>query len=217
VAAVVCRDIDNRNPPAGVEVELEDAWAWATEEAARYGNPQSHPRIRPWRERFRAIGISGSTFPSSIEALLRRARRTREPLRINPVVDFYHAVSLRHLVPAGGFDLAKLTGNLHLRLTQEGEEFLALDADGPEPVPAGEVAYTDDTTILTRHFVWRQAKAGLIDRRSQDLVLLAEVLGELERSLIETVCGDLSAGLERYFDVAAQAFILDKDRSVTIL
>jgi DNA/RNA-binding domain of Phe-tRNA-synthetase-like protein len=84
-------------------------------------------------------------------------------------------------------------------------------------VPAGEVAYTDDTTILTRHFVWRQAKAGLIDRRSQDLVLLAEVLGELERSLIETVCGDLSAGLERYFDVAAQAFILDKDRSVTIL
>jgi DNA/RNA-binding domain of Phe-tRNA-synthetase-like protein len=40
------------------------------------------------------MGVSGRKFPSSIEALLRRAFKGGEPLRINPLVDFYNAVSL---------------------------------------------------------------------------------------------------------------------------
>ncbi|MDP8946327.1 MAG: hypothetical protein M3N03_10425 [Actinomycetota bacterium] len=41
-----------------------------------------------------AMGVSGRKFPSSIEDLLRRAFKGGEPLRINPLVDFYNAVSL---------------------------------------------------------------------------------------------------------------------------
>jgi hypothetical protein len=45
-------------------------------------------------EAMTAMGVSGRKFPSSIEDLLRRAFKGGEPLRINPLVDFYNVVSL---------------------------------------------------------------------------------------------------------------------------
>jgi DNA/RNA-binding domain of Phe-tRNA-synthetase-like protein len=142
------------------------------------------------------MGVSGKEFPSSIEALLRRAMRGGEPFRINPLVDLYNAVSLRHVVPAGGFDLDQLGGPLALRLTRAGDHFTALDADAPLPVPAGEVAYADGQTVLTRHFVWRQARVGLITPATRAVVLLSEIPGEVGADVARQVLADLAAGLQ---------------------
>jgi DNA/RNA-binding domain of Phe-tRNA-synthetase-like protein len=89
----------------GIETMWLKSWDEAARTASDYQSPQSHPRVAPWREAMSAMGVSGRKFPSSIEALLRRAFKGGEPPRINPLVDFYNAVSLRHVVPAGGFDL----------------------------------------------------------------------------------------------------------------
>ena len=43
-------------------------------------------------------------FPISIEAMLRRALKGGA-FRINPLVDLYNALSLRHICPAGAVDL----------------------------------------------------------------------------------------------------------------
>jgi len=59
--------------------------------------PQDHPRIKPWREAFSRLGISGSKFPSSIEAMVRRILRGDPFPQINPLVDLYNGVSLRYL------------------------------------------------------------------------------------------------------------------------
>lgn len=56
---------------------------------------------------------------------------------IDPLVDLYNAIWLRHVVPASGFDLETVDGLMDLRLSPEGDRFLALDADEPEPVPPG--------------------------------------------------------------------------------
>lgn len=77
---------------------IETMWRQSREEAARtasdYQSPQSHPQVAPRREAMTAMGVSGRKFPSSIEDLLRRAFKGGEPLRINPLVDFYNVVSL---------------------------------------------------------------------------------------------------------------------------
>lgn len=143
------------------------------------------------------MGVSPRDFPTSVEALLRRALRGTDPLRINPLVDLYTTVSLRHVVPAGGFDLGKLRGDLDLRMTRAGDRFLGLDAAEAVTVPAGEVAYTDGAEVLTRHFVWRQSKEGLIDPQTRDVILLAEILGELEAEVAGAVEADLRTSLER--------------------
>ncbi|MBI4278783.1 MAG: hypothetical protein HY660_10030, partial [Armatimonadetes bacterium] len=210
-AGAGARGVDNASPTPGVDEFLAAAWS-----AIRAGfpspNPQLHPRIRPWRDRFAAMGVSGKQFPSSVEALVRRALKNPDPLRINPLVDFYNAVSLRYAVPAGGFDLAALHGDLELRLTRAGERFLALDADAEETVRAGEVAYADGATILTRHFVWRQARAGLITPQTRDVFLVSEILGEVGEEVAAQILAEFRDGVARCFSTEPLASMLDAAR-----
>ena len=209
IAVAVAHDLDN----ASERPEAAAAWraAWdAAGAAADSGHARQHPRVAPWRDRFRAIGVSPKEFPSSVEALLRRALKGGAPFRINPLVDFYNTVSLRHVVPAGGFDLGQLDENLELRLTRAGDRFQALDAPAPEPVPPGEVAYADGPTVLTRHFVWRQSWPGLITADTRSVVLLAEILAEAGEGLVDLVLADLAGGLRDHFGVSSQTFVLDR-------
>ncbi len=210
IAVAVAHGVDNAGDRPAIAAEWRAAWAGAAE-AAAHGNAQSHPRVRPWRERFRAMGVSGKEFPSSVEALLRRAMKGGEPFRINPLVDCYNAVSLRHVVPAGGFDLDQLRGSgpLELRLTRDGDHFTALDADAPLPLPPGEIAYLDGPTVLTRHFVWRQARTGLITPATRSVVLLSEIPGEVGEVVARQVLADFAAGLRDHFGAAPSAALVD--------
>ena len=209
----VAQTIDNTGAHPAVAAAWHEAWASAGR-ASVNGNAQSHPRIQPWRERFRLLGVSGKEFPSSAEALLRRALKGNEPFRINPLVDFYNTISLRHSVPAGGFDLGQVDSPLELRLTRAGDEFTALDDATPLPVAPGEVAYADAQTILTRHFVWRQAKAGLITSATREVFLVAEVLGEVGRSVAEAVRTDFVIGLRNHFAADCVSFLVDEQNPV---
>lgn len=210
IAMAVARGIDNAAPRGAVEDEWRREWEGA-QAAAQYGNAQSHPRVSPWRERMKAIGVSGKQFPSSIEALLRRAMKGGEPFHINPLVDFYNAVSLRHIVPAGGFDLAHIHGTLELRMSRAGDHFQALDDEAPVFIPPGEVAYADGDTVLTRHFVWRQSREGLIVPETQDVVLISEVLGEVGDGVAERVLADFQEGLNLHFGATPVGKIVGAD------
>src|SRR5205814_2380274 len=79
-----------------------------------------HPRIAAWRDAFSAFGARPSKFQSSVEALVRRARRGDELPAVNLVVGLYNATSLGHLVPIGGDDLERVDGGLHLRRASGG-------------------------------------------------------------------------------------------------
>jgi DNA/RNA-binding domain of Phe-tRNA-synthetase-like protein len=210
IPVAVARGLNNAVAPDGVTELWRAAWRGAAS-AAAYGNAQSHPRIVPWRERFRAMGVSGKEFPSSAEALLRRSLKGGEPFTINPLVDFYNAISLQHVCPAGGFDLAEITG-LQLRLTHAGDTFHGLDAAEPLALPPGEVAYTDGATVLTRHFVWRQAREALVTPATRDVILLSEVLGEVGNATAEAVLNDFRDGLATHFGVDARTFIVSEEQ-----
>ena len=211
--AVVRTDtIDNHRERPGIGPFLEEAWREAGEAVAAFGNPQSHPRIEPWRTRLRAAGASPREFPSSVEALARRAGRGGDPFRINPLVDFYNAVSLRHLVPAGGFDLAAVGSDVDLRVTRGGERFAKLGTDGEEPVGAGEVAYLCGEEVLTRHFVWRQSRIAAITPDTGMVMLMAEVLGEIEPPVASEVADALTSGIHSFFGAEARTAVLSEDR-----
>ncbi len=131
------------------------------------------------------------------------------PFTINPLVDWYNTISLRHVVPVGAFDLAALSEPLELRLSRAGDTFTSLDADEPLAVPPGEVSYASGPVILTRHFVWRQAKTGLVTPTTRDVFLVSEALGEVGREVAEAVTEDFRTGLQDYFGVGCQTFVLD--------
>jgi DNA/RNA-binding domain of Phe-tRNA-synthetase-like protein len=211
VAVAVAHGLDNAAARPAIAAAWHAAWGQATVAGAPYGNAQSHPHIKPWREHFAALGISGKQYPSSVEALLRRALKGGEPFTINPLVDWYNTLSLRHLVPAGAFDLAAITGPLELRLTRAGDTFTALDSAAAEALPAGEIAYADGATVVTRHFVWRQARAGLITAQTRDALLLSEVLGEVGPAVADAMLADFLSGLRDYFGVEGHGGIISAE------
>ena len=210
VAVAPAGDLDNAVAHPEIEVLWASAWHGAAA-ASTYGNAQSHPRVRPWREAFQRMGVSGKQFPSSVEALLRRALKAGEPFTINPLVDYYNAISLRHLVPAGAFDLDDLNDTLELRLSRPGDSFQALDDSEPVAVPPGEVSYTTGANIITRHIVWRQSRAGLVTPATRRAILVSEVLTDLGPTAADAVVCDFQRGLTDYFGVSSSTTVLTAD------
>ena len=71
-----------------------------------------HPSIAPWREVYRKFGAKPKKYRSSIENLVRRLLKGATLPSINPLVDLYNVVSLRHLLPVGGEDLERTSGSI---------------------------------------------------------------------------------------------------------
>ncbi|MDT7775465.1 MAG: hypothetical protein QOC67_4389, partial [Pseudonocardiales bacterium] len=67
-----------------------------------------HPHIAAWRAAFRALGSKPQKFRPSVDALLRRVPDGLP--RINRLTDVYNAVSIAHVVPVGGEDVAAYRG-----------------------------------------------------------------------------------------------------------
>jgi DNA/RNA-binding domain of Phe-tRNA-synthetase-like protein len=213
IPAVYAENIEPRTEHPEVIAEWRQVWREIGDAASEHGNAQSHPRVAPWRTRFQAIGVSGKKFPSSIESMLRRALRGGEPFSINPLVDFYNIVSLRHICPAGGFDVADLEdATLDLRLTRPGDTFTALDSDETETVGPGEIAYATGDDVLTRHFVWRQSRLGLITPETTRAILISEVLGEVGRDVAEQVLAEFLDGAGRYFGTTATGTLMNAEQ-----
>lgn len=160
-AAVVALGVDNRR---AVEPAAECLSQATDDVVASFGDrdPEQHPAIAAWREAFRELGWSPSTYLSSVEALVRRTLRGKPPPSINPAVDLANSVSLRYLVPIGAHDLGTAPLGLTVRLARPGDRFLPM-GNGPEEVPEpGEIVYAHGSDIRTRRWVWRQSRTGLV-------------------------------------------------------
>lgn len=211
IVAAVARGVDNAKPNPGLAAAAASAWEKLRAEIGQ-GPAQDHPRVRAWREAFRRMGLAPRDFRASIEGAARRASRGDPPLQISPVVDLYHAASWPHVVPAGGFDLGVMEGDVELRRTRPGDRFQALGEAGPVDVMPGEIAWADQHTIITRHFVWRQSEHAKITPATRDVFFVAEVLGELGAGVAEAVAADLGALIARHLGVEPAVAIVDQDR-----
>jgi DNA/RNA-binding domain of Phe-tRNA-synthetase-like protein len=191
---------------SAVDARWSSAWA-RVHTAFGFPSPQAHPHVQAWRSAMKAAGASHKDYPTSVEALVRRALRSPEPFRVNPAVDFYNSVSLGHVAPAGGYDLDALAHPLELRLTRPGDTFEALDAPAPETVPAGEIAYTSGPSVVTRHLVWRQSRLGLVTDRTRTALFVSEVLPGQE-AVAAALQDALVAGLRDLFGASTHAAVL---------
>jgi len=98
---VIGHEVRNGPSPEALVQMLRDAEASVR---GRLGLERlaEEPRIKAWREAYRAFGARPSEFRSSIEALARRALRSEPIPSINALVDLGSVASLRHLIPVGG-------------------------------------------------------------------------------------------------------------------
>jgi DNA/RNA-binding domain of Phe-tRNA-synthetase-like protein len=176
---------------AAAEERLRQEWGGRS--------PQEHPRIAPWRQALQSLGLSGVKYPSSIEALARRALSGKGLPRIHPLVDLYNALSLAYRIPMGGHDLGTIAGDIRLGPTRGGEPFRAMFSEEVEVVAPGEIAYLDDADILTRHWVWRQGHKDRITPETNAIFIPIDGLPEIGLAAVQAAAEEMAGYLRAFF------------------
>ncbi|MBN1320162.1 MAG: cytoplasmic protein [Thermoleophilia bacterium] len=194
---VIAHDVKNGPSPAELVQMLRDA-----EESvrARVSLEQiaEEPRIKSWREAYRAFGAKPSEFRSSVEAMARRALRGDELPAINALVDIGNVMSLRHLIPAGGHAIDLLNGDIELRVATGEEDFVAFGSDELEHPLPGEVVFVEGDTVLTRRWTWRQGHHTLTLPETTAIEFNVDGLPPVTRDEIEATCAEVAELIQRF-------------------
>jgi DNA/RNA-binding domain of Phe-tRNA-synthetase-like protein len=172
---LIAHDVANPSSPPELVQLLREAEA-SVRERVTAENIAEAPRIRAWREAYRAFGAKPAEHRSSIEALSRRAIKGDPLPSISALVDIGNIVSLRHLVPAGAHAIDHLKEDIALRPATGAEDFVAFGSDKLEHPLPGEIVFVEGNTVLTRRWTWRQAKHTLVEPGTTAIVFNVDCL-----------------------------------------
>jgi DNA/RNA-binding domain of Phe-tRNA-synthetase-like protein len=150
------------------------------------------PRIKAWRDAYRAFGAKPAEFRSSVEAMARRALRGDELPAINALVDIGNVISLRHLIPAGGHAIDVLKGDIELRFATGDEEFVPFGTNDLEHPLPGEVIFVEGNEVLTRRWTWRQANHTLTLPETQAIEFNVDGLPPVTKDEITEACREVA-------------------------
>ncbi|KCZ79838.1 hypothetical protein H312_02751 [Anncaliia algerae PRA339] len=200
----------------GIENFLEEAWELARGNISQYSNVQSHPNIQLWRKAFQSLKIPTKKYTSSVESLSKRvAKENSSPFFINPLVDFYNALSLKYLIPFGGFDLNTDIGkSMVLRFSKESDTFFALDAKAPINLPPGEPLYASGNICTTRFINYKQSREGLIESTTTNICLVAEVLNGYPLEQLNAMQYEFKRLCLEFLHVEASIFIVNENNPI---
>lgn len=150
------------------------------------------PVLAGFRDLHDRIGRSNRRFPASAEALAALFLRKGVVPAVNPVVDIYHAVSLRTRRSLGAHDLHAVTGTVSLRLTDGTECFVPLGAAAAaEPIPAREYGYADDANVLLCRLEHRQCRQTRITPATTDCFFILQGNRATSRDLLDAALAQL--------------------------
>lgn len=213
IGVLVGRNMDNKRQIPELYNLQKDAIRKAEEQIGDQP-PTKHPHIASWRQLYRSFGTKAGDYRPSAEALIRRCIKTGKLPRINNAVDLYNIVSVRHVIPMGGFDLDKVDGDIHLRFSEGDETFIPLGPSDPEVTYNGEVVYADDSRILTRRWNFRDADATKITEETSNLVMFLDASPEIAVETVELALAELENLYKKYCGGEYSTSIASKENTV---
>ena len=189
---------------AGVSVKGEDAALAAEIDAAgaelrsRYaGVPSAEvPGAADARALYKALGLDPTKTRPSNEALLRRVLKGEALYRVNTLVDALNLCALRHQLPFGLYDLARVRPPVVLRKGRAGESYEGIrkgpvNVDGRPTLADEEGAFGNPTSDSARTMITLQTTSALVTcyaPAGYDVARLRKVLDGTEQAL-RRACG----------------------------
>ncbi|WP_326765716.1 phenylalanine--tRNA ligase beta subunit-related protein [Streptomyces sp. NBC_01591] len=179
---------------------------------------ETDPRIEAWHTAYRSFGTNPRRIRPSVDALGRRLAKRGALPRINPAVDSYNVVSVQHGLPAGAFDLDRVTGEVVIRRADGTESFTPLgEPDTTESPKPGEIIYADTTDVLTRHWNHRDAHRTRVTEDSTHVAFVLETLhATCDGHLLTTAAGELQDLLAPHAEQTAVHYLDLAQPRVTI-
>ena len=196
-AFAVARGLENRSYHADFE-RYRDELAGRLKAQLGPSTLTEDPVLKGFRLLHDAVGRSNKRFPSSAQALVGLFLRRGIIPAINPIVDVYNAVSLETMLSLGAHDLAKIEGDVTLRLTEGGEYFLPMGATAPEKVGAGEYCYMDQSGEVLCRLEFRQAEKTKVTEATRDCFFLIQGNPNTSRAQVENALGRLIELTEKF-------------------
>lgn len=212
LGVVIARGIDNSGEDGEVLAALRREEERVRRELAGI-QVSEHPRVAPWRVAYRAFGAKPKDYPSSIENLLRRVLKGHTLRPINPLVDLYNTISLRHLVPVGGEDLDAVEGDV--LLTRAGDDeppVLLLGEPEPRAPRPGEVIYKDDLGAICRRWNWKEADRTKLTPATRRAILVVEGLPPVGRNAVDGAVQELAGLIRTHCGGEVRTGLIDRDR-----
>ena len=169
--------IEDQANLASLRRELSPRLESAAAALAEFEPITSMPEIACWREAYQKLGVKPSKFASSIEALLRRAKKEDIAEIGIPAVDLYNAISILHRAPLGAYDASKLSdAPLVLRKARpEIDVFAPLGSTADRfPLNPALVVYGQEDTVLCWGFNSRDSEVSAVDDASQQILFFSE-------------------------------------------
>ena len=134
-----------------------------------------HPNIAIWRKIYEeGFQVSPKTYRSSVEALLRRVVTGKEMWNISNVVDLYNCCSILSLLPMGGYDLKKISGDIIVRYAKEGETFQGLGIRLPIETKPNHIVYADDKRVVCWLWNHKDAEETCIDENTEYVIFFID-------------------------------------------
>jgi DNA/RNA-binding domain of Phe-tRNA-synthetase-like protein len=175
------------------------------------GNLAGFVNIAAWRETYRRFGASPNKYKPTAEAFLKRILKGNAFPNINTSVDAYLAVELLTMLPIGGYDLDKITGDIVLRVSQGNESFHPIGGGDPETTTPGEIIYCDDRLVLTRNWNYRDSDITKITEDTTNIFLAVEAaLGDINTEDVALTVDKIVEYETRYCGGEYQTYFLDK-------
>lgn len=172
------------------------------------------PRIACWREASKLSGLKSSEFRSSPEQLARRVLKGGEISTPLPVVTNYCAISLKHLIPMGGYDVGRLSQtDIHLRHSRPGsDKFTPLGGGGGSMGSQPNIAvYAAGDEVLCWHFNHRDSASTCLTETTQHAVFFGEAIRSQYVPALRDAMSELASLLEKYGAVVGTVMTANAD------
>ena len=193
IGVVLLEGIDNQvKSDSDQQVWLENELLKANQAAKEFLTEEvlsQNKVVSVWRQAFMKFKTK-KNVRSSIEALLKRVEKGKEVGSINPLVDLYNIISLRYALPAGGEDLDQVVGLLRLKVTEGGDEFIALGEDERDDTLPGEICYVDDQGAVCRCWNWREGQRTMLTEQTKRAIVLFESLDPERHQTLQQATND---------------------------
>lgn len=210
VGVVVLKGVNNKDKNLDIKNLLREAESQLRNDFDSEKINQ-HPQILAWREAHKKFGNDPRRYAPSVWAIAKRVVKGGELPAINNLVDLYNYICLRYVVPVGGEDLDKCSGDIVLTYADGDENFREIGAIENNPPEKGEIVYKDNDGVLCRKFNWREADRTKLTEETKNAVIVIEALSPIERGVLEKAIIEFRDLVQKYCGGTAQFFILDEN------
>jgi len=145
-----------------------------------------------WRGVYKQMELKASKVLCSFESMYKRARKSGSLPRINPLVDVYNAISLKHALCLGAYDLEEVKGAIEIRFAAEGESLLPIGASEARELGPKAIIYADQAGPICAWWNHRDADRTKVEEGTRDGIFFVDDLN-LADGRAQRAIDDLSA------------------------